>query len=146
MLNETNCLRIRPTSFQRFSAVWIGVSKCSDINYLYLLNDLLSGWDLIPWLLGIQYLTKMIVNLLECLKLTWVIFFFSLKAATRPTLDWRIWKLICDLTPVKSPMPASSQAAPKPSAMLPTEPNIKTELTQMRQVQSDDLISDLNSE
>ena len=57
---------------------------------------------------------------------------FSLKIVTRLILVWKIWKLTCDLTPARSPIPVSFLDVQNLLVMLRTEQNTRTEHIQMR--------------
>lgn len=59
-------------------------------------------------------------------------FLSSLKAVIRPTPVWKIWRLTCALTQERNRTCVNMKAVTKPSPMLLTGPNTRTELTPMR--------------
>lgn len=71
-------------------------------------------------------------SMIQCCCNSVLCFCCSSKAVIRPTLVWRTWRLTCALILGRNRTCVNTKAVTKPSPMLPTGPNTRTELTPMR--------------
>ena len=123
---------LKQLNVRRWEKHWCEAVKCAKVRKTLIWNSQMCKDEKNIGLKQLDMLLYYNISCMEKEKLSSLhVPFFSLRAVTRPIPAWKTSRHICAHTRGRSHIYASSQDAPRLSAMPPTERNTKTALTPM---------------